>query len=196
MFKKTRFFLLYGLILLTSLYLFLVGCLAFYNVILMSREPASLGIYYEPSESYLVDYQVEGNTIVFRYSLHFKNLHVSDLTVSSVNLFFEESDLEGWMECNSDGFLGRLDGETDELLIKAEEEIDAIYTFSGVYLGGTVNQQLAPETLQYLENKLTDTTTDGILRSFPYGREYIKSLKCNLGAASITILNATHMLLR
>ena len=105
-------------------------------------------LYWEPEESYFVDYKItDENTVKFRYSIHFVNNSEEDIT-AALTAVFNSQEIKGWLD-QGNGLIGC--DENGELLyteIKSGESADAVYVFEGKYLGGKVNQNLSfPEEI-------------------------------------------------
>ena len=115
------------------------GCLDTYKL-----EETSIS--WEPEKSHFVDYEINGDRIKFRYSIHFVNCSGEDEEVS-ISAIFKSNELKGWIKVDSNIGYDK-NGEMLRSTIKANSSADIVFTFEGEYLGGEVNTNLSfPETL-------------------------------------------------
>ena len=116
------------------------GCLDTYK----SEETS---ISWEPEKSHFADYEINGDRIKFRYSIHFVNSSNDDMPVS-LSAKFNSKELKGWLK-NESFFKGcDQNGEMLYAIVKADSPADVIFTFEGEYLGGEINENLSfPEEL-------------------------------------------------
>ncbi len=130
----------------------LLGCIVFDaktgEILLLNRKPVSDSPFYWVHEkSHFVDYEINGDRIKFRYSIHFVNSSNDDMQVS-LSAKFKSKELKGWLKKES--FFKGCDqnGEMLYAIIKANDKADVIFSFEGEYLGGEVNKNLSfPEEL-------------------------------------------------
>ena len=130
----------------------LLGCIVFDaktgEILLLNRKPVSDSpLYWVPEKSHFVDYEIDGDRIKFRYSIHFVNSFNDDMQVS-LSAKFNSKELKGWLK-NESFFKGcDQNGEMLCAIVKADSSADVIFTFEGEYLGGEVNENLSfPEEL-------------------------------------------------
>lgn len=128
----------------------LVLCFIFSGCLGMYKEEET-SISWEPEKSHFVDYEIDGDRIKFRYSIHFANDYDEDITIS-LSVKFKSKELKKWVKADKDigGFFNGCDqnGEMLYTTIKAGEQVDIVYVFIGEYLGGEVNENLSfPETI-------------------------------------------------
>lgn len=114
-----------------------------------AKEPEDLSdtFQYLPDKSYFVNYEIDGNTVRFRYSICFVNNTKENMEVN-LSAQFQKSELRGWIKYEA--FYDGCD-ETGEMLyetVKAGETKHITFVFEGEYLGGDVNEALSfPEEI-------------------------------------------------
>ena len=95
-----------------------------------------------PEESHFLDYYIDQDTVVFRYSICFINNSDCDMNIK-ISAKFLGNELEGWVQ-DAGFFEGYSEnGEWEYRNIKSGEKRILIYSFKGEYLGGPVNTKLS-----------------------------------------------------
>lgn len=111
------------------------------------EDDVSNSLHWLPDESHFVDYCIDGDSVIFRYSICFVNNSEHDTGVK-ISAKFSTKELEGWVR--DDGFFEGCseNGEWEYQNIKSGEKKNFVFSFKGKYLGGVVNQNLSfPEDL-------------------------------------------------
>lgn len=93
-------------------------------------------------ESYFVDYAIEGDKVVFRYSFCCFN-HMDEAADISISAKFKKSELKGWAEyekffCPTDE-----DGYIQYETLAPNEQRNLVFCYEGRYPRGQVNQNLS-----------------------------------------------------
>ena len=121
---------------------FISSCASSIISYISNREDSSSGLRYIAEECRLIDYEISGDKIKFRYEMCWQSDSEYDLKLWQFAVKFQEKDTTGWLE--NEGFLfGELDMENDYCIIHSGDTIYVTLVFEGTYLGGTVNTDLS-----------------------------------------------------
>lgn len=129
----------YKIILFLTIIVNICGCSYDFN-----RNEEIAGLRWIESDSFFVDYRIDGNKVTFRYSIHLINTS-ENAKKFSLSAKFKKSEINSWVIPEDNGYLTGYVEDDDSLYktIKSKEEVDVIYTFEGDYLGGTINENLS-----------------------------------------------------
>ena len=168
--RKLLYFICLPLLLIAMLIAIVFGSLV-YMVWSEGQGPSNSGFGLVTDECHLVDYEITGDVIKFRYAVCFENNGKHDCAVSNSVISFKKAQLKGWVEYQ-DSFSANVDNEPGEVVLKPGEKAEVIYVMTGTYLGGPVNEQLKHKTvvlgLDYRNSNGQDEQTDSSTGSLEY----------------------------
>lgn len=120
---------------------FMLSCTITIISYMNNREDFSTGLHYIADECRLIDYEITGDKVRFRYEMCWHSDSEYDLKLWQFAVKFREMDTAGWLE--NEGFLfGELDAQDDYCIIRSGDTIYVTLVFEGNYLGGSVNTNL------------------------------------------------------
>ena len=145
-----KFFLVFILSLFSIAIIFVLG-LTIYSIIHSTptnEKPRKNTISWSSEESYFVDYKIDNDKVMFRYSICFYNGTEEPVEVS-LGAKFNSLELDGWFKCEDNFFEGLgEDGKHKYEVLNPKETKNIVFCFKGDYLGGEVNTNLSfPEEI-------------------------------------------------
>lgn len=121
---------------------FILSCTSSIISYMGNREDFSPGLRYIDDKCRLIDYEVTGDIVRFRYEMCWHSDSEYDLKLWQFAVKFRDEDTAGWLD--NEGFLfGKLEAEDDYCIIQSGDTIYVTLLFEGTYLGGSVNTNLS-----------------------------------------------------
>lgn len=121
------------------------GC-AFNTDTSAGTEAEPRGFRWVKSESYFVDYTIEGSTVQFRYSFCFENNTKYDRTLNAFSAKFNRWDLRNWIRYQK-FYNGKLENGDTNILVESGQKVNITLVFCGEYLGGVVCEELEAKNI-------------------------------------------------